>query len=45
MRECPDLSLRRAGRGSWGFRLVGGTDEGLVLRIDKVGGATSVSIN
>jgi hypothetical protein len=36
MKECQDLSLHRTAARSWGFRLLGGRDEGLVLRVDKV---------
>jgi len=37
MKECLDLTLVRKRRGqNWGFRLIGGRDEGLVLKVDKI---------
>ena len=43
MRECLPVVLGRASpAASWGFRLIGGRDEGLVLRVDKVGGAATL---
>ena len=36
-RELVELSLVRSGPSQpWGFRIVGGRDEGLVCRVEKV---------
>ena len=34
--ELIDIQLIRHNRQPWGFRLIGGRDEGLVLKIEKV---------
>jgi len=37
MKECTDVVLtRNQASKSWGFRLIGGRDEGLVLKVDKI---------
>ena len=36
-REVVDLHIIRQGTQPWGFRLVGGSDTGLVLKVEKLG--------
>jgi len=46
MRECVEVVLKRESESrSWGFRLIGGMDEGLVLKIDKVLGLGTPASN
>jgi len=46
MRECVEVVLKRESETrSWGFRLIGGMDEGLVLKIDKVLGLGTPASN
>jgi len=46
MRECVEVILKRDTENrSWGFRLIGGMDEGLVLKIDKVLGLGTPASN
>jgi len=46
MRECVEVVLKRDSESrSWGFRLIGGMDEGLVLKIDKVLGLGTPASN
>ena len=38
-RELVEVRLERGRGQAWGFRLVGGRDEGLVCKVEKVGHA------
>jgi len=41
-REIVDINLKRSSSsGTWGFRIVGGKDEGLVCKVEKIHGLTS----
>ena len=35
-REVVEIQITRQGNHPWGFRLVGGSDTGLVLKVEKV---------
>ena len=35
-REVVEIQITRQGNQHWGFRLVGGSDTGLVLKVEKV---------